>query len=80
MPLELNQAKWAVLAGGEPIGRVTSAIWSPRLGKNIGYAMVPVSQAALGTRLEIAIPGAGPHQATVVAKPFVDPGKEIPRG
>ena len=79
VPLELNEAKWPVLAEGEPIGRITSAIWSPRLGKNIGYAMVPVGRAALGTRLEVEIPGSGPHPATVVAKPFVDPAKEIPR-
>ena len=35
-----------VLAGGRPVGRVTSACWSPRLEKNIGFAMVPVEQAA----------------------------------
>jgi glycine cleavage system aminomethyltransferase T len=40
-----------VLAGGEPIGKVTSACYSPRLDKNIGYAMLPVEYAEIGTEL-----------------------------
>jgi aminomethyltransferase len=42
--------------------------------------MLPVGHGALGTELEVEIPGAGTRDATVVPKPFVDPGKEIPRG
>src|SRR4029453_19586543 len=40
-----------VLAGDERIGRVTSACYSPRLDKNIGYAMLPVEYAGIGTEL-----------------------------
>jgi aminomethyltransferase len=40
-----------VLAGGERIGKVTSACYSPRLDKNIGYAMLPVEYAEIGTEL-----------------------------
>ena len=40
-----------VLAGGERIGKVTSACYSPRLDKNIGYAMLPVEYAGIGTEL-----------------------------
>jgi aminomethyltransferase len=36
---------------GERIGRVTSGCYSPRLDKNIGFAMVPVEHGELGTRL-----------------------------
>jgi len=57
---------------------VTSAIYSPRLEKNIGYAMVPVAHAALGTELEVGAPG-GAVRAVVVPMPFVDPGKMIPK-
>jgi aminomethyltransferase len=57
---------------------VTSAIYSPRLQKNIGYAMVPVAYAALGTEFEVETPG-GAARAVVVPMPFVDPGKTIPK-
>jgi len=77
--LSFNASKWPVSAAGKTIGRVTSAIWSPRLKKNIGYAMLPATQAALQTTLTINIPGAGERKATVVPMPFVDPMKEIPR-
>ena len=79
LPLELNAERWPVYAGGKPVGRVTSAVWSPRLEKNIGYAMVPVTHAALGGSLEVELPGEGRRRATVVPRPFLDPGKEIPK-
>jgi glycine cleavage system aminomethyltransferase T len=78
-PLDLNPEKWPVRAGSEVVGRVTSAVWSPRLRKNIGYAMVPVAHAAPGDRLAVELPGAEQRRATVVPVPFVDPAKEIPR-
>jgi aminomethyltransferase len=78
--VEFNVTKWPVTAGGRTVGRVTSAIWSPRLEKNLGYAMVPIEHAGLGTALRVSVPDAGERAATVVAKPFVDPKKEIPKG
>jgi aminomethyltransferase len=38
------------------IGKVTSACFSPRLEKNIGYAMVPVEHSELGTQLVVNRP------------------------
>ena len=78
-PIGFNETAWPVRAGGQVIGRVTSAIYSPRLKQNIGYAMVPVQHAALGARFGIEIPGAGERRATVVPRPFVDPEKTIPK-
>jgi aminomethyltransferase len=63
----------------EQIGQVTSACYSPRLQKNIGYAMVPIEHAELGTELEVVTPPSGRAPAVVVRKPFVDPEKEIPK-
>jgi len=63
-----------VRAGAAPIGLVTSAVYSPRLAKNIGYAMVPVGHAAPGTKLRVDTEG-GERGATVVAMPFIDPTK-----
>lgn len=77
--LEMNAVMWRVKSGGEEIGRVTSAVYSPRLEKNIGYALVPVAHAAPGTALRVKIPGVGERRATVVPTPFIDPNKEIPR-
>jgi glycine cleavage system aminomethyltransferase T len=75
----LNFDKWPAFAGGssEPVGKVTSAIYSPRLGKNIGYCWVPVALAVQGTRLRVATEW-GDRTAIVVPMPFVDPGKRIP--
>jgi aminomethyltransferase len=77
--IEFNETRWPVLSRGEPAGHVTSAIHSPRLAKNIGYAMLPIGLAELGTRLEVETPW-GRRSATVVKKPFLDPKKEIPKG
>jgi len=77
-PIEFNETKWAVRQDGRPAGQVTSAIHSPRLKKNIGYAMLPLPAAELGTRLTIATPG-GERAARVVPKPFIDPKKAIPK-
>src|SRR5262245_6478168 len=78
-PVAFNVTKWPVSHGGKVVGQVTSAIHSPRLKMNIGYAMVPVEHSADGTKLTVAVPGAGDRQATVVPKPFVDPEKKIPK-
>jgi glycine cleavage system aminomethyltransferase T len=42
-----------VHVGGERVGSVTSACYSPRLDRNIGYMMVPVEYSELGTEVEI---------------------------
>jgi glycine cleavage system aminomethyltransferase T len=63
---------------GGMIGKVTSACHSPRLEKNIGYAMVPIEHAELGTEFEIELPE-GTTSAVVVEMPFIDPKKETPK-
>src|SRR5216117_2003633 len=59
-----------VYADGQAIGRVTSACYSPRLEKNIGYAMVPIEHAELGTELEVETPTER-TSAVVVRRPFI---------
>jgi glycine cleavage system aminomethyltransferase T len=63
---------------GGRIGEVTSACFSPRLEKNIGFAMVPIELAELGTELEVERPD-GTTSAVVVEKPFIDPKKTTPK-
>lgn len=69
---------WDVRKDGTKVGLLTALTYSPRLRKNIGYALVPVEHASLGTRLR-ADTHAGEREAVVVRKPFVDPKKEIPK-
>jgi glycine cleavage system aminomethyltransferase T len=64
--------------GGGRIGEVTSACFSPRLEKNIGYAMVPTEHSDLGTELEVERPDEN-VSAVIVQKPFIDPEKETPK-
>ena len=77
-PLDLNETAWPVHAEGGTIGVVTSAVHSPRLKQNIGYARVPLAYTGLGAEFEVETP-LGPAKAAVVPMPFVDPKKAIPR-
>lgn len=74
-----NTRFWEIRSGGEVIGKVTSAIHSPRLEKNIALAMVAVESSEIGTKLEVETPF-GPAKAVVVEKPFFDPKKRIASG
>ena len=70
---------WPVTKHNVEVGRLTSASYSPRLEFNMRYAWVPIELASEGIGLVIASPD-GPKQATVVALPFLDPAKAIPKG
>jgi aminomethyltransferase len=73
----LNNVKWPVTDGGAELGKVTSAIYSPRLKKNIGYAWLPTAKSNLGETITIESEW-GTRTGTVVEMPFVDPEKTIP--
>ncbi len=73
----LNTIKWPVVEGDERIGKVTSAIYSPRLLTNIGFAWVPTARSSVGTKLTVQTEW-GTRGGLVVEMPFVDPGKQIP--
>ncbi|MCS7007034.1 MAG: glycine cleavage T C-terminal barrel domain-containing protein [Thermoleophilia bacterium] len=73
----LNFTKWPAFAGGERVGEVTSACYSPRLERNIGYCWVPTELSELGTELRVESEW-GPRTARVVPMPFWDPEKRIP--
>jgi aminomethyltransferase len=60
---------YAVLAAGEPVGRITSGTLSPTLGSAIGMAYVPAALAAPGTALQVDVRGTA-IAATVVPLPF----------
>ena len=73
-----NTTFWPVTIDGRPIGKVTSAVYSPRLKQNIALAMVAADSASLGTQVEVSTPTSELH-ANIVEKPFFDPKKQIAR-
>ena len=73
----LNFTKWPAQVEGRQVGRVTSAIYSPRLKKNIGYCWLPTPLAVPGTTVNVASEW-GRRTARVTPLPFVDPQKRIP--
>jgi len=74
--MDLNFTRYPLRVQGKAAGFVTSCVHSPRLKKNIGYAMLPVEYSAAGTRLEVESPD-GTRSAIVVPMPFIDPKKAI---
>jgi len=76
LPAELSWF-WPVVRDGKQVGKVTDAIWSPRLEKNIGYAWVPIDLAEPGNRLQVESEQ-GVLKVTTAAIPFIDPRKEVP--
>jgi len=71
-----NTTFWTITKNGGAVGRVTSAVYSPRLGKNIALAMVAAEIAVIGAEVEV-VTNSGPSRATVVERPFYDPQKQI---
>jgi|TARA_B110000259_G_scaffold183673_1_gene229317 glycine cleavage system aminomethyltransferase T len=71
-----NNEFWPIMAAGEQVGKVTSAIYSSRLKANIALAMVTVEYTTIFTELEVITP-MGSRSSTVVDKPFYDPKKTL---
>jgi aminomethyltransferase len=71
-----NTTFWAINKDGNNVGKVTSAVYSPRLEKNIALAMVETESAVIGAEVEV-VTASGPTKATVVERPFYDPKKKL---
>ena len=71
-----NTTFWSIKKDNDKIGKVTSAIYSPRLKKNIALAMVSIKYSEIGTKLEVET-NENTFEAVVVEKPFYDPKKKI---
>ena len=73
---EPNTIFWEVLKNGKTIGKVTSAVYSPRLKQNIALAIVSIEVSVIGNLVEVSTPS-GTAQASIVETPFFDPKKKI---
>ena len=71
-----NTTFWPIEKNGKKIGKVTSAVYSPRLKKNIALAMIQINYSELGNQLDVQT-HEGKYSATIVEKPFYDPKKKI---
>ena len=71
-----NTTFWELKKDNVNIGKVTSAVYSPRLKKNIALAMVSVEQSEKGNELKVNT-NDGIFDCKIVEKPFYDPKKKI---
>ena len=71
-----NTTFWPIRKDGSTIGKVTSAVYSPRLDQNIALAMVSAEFAHIGTAVEVLM-SQELAEATVVERPFFDPKKKL---
>ena len=72
-----NTIFWEIFCDDKIIGKVTSAVFSPRLEKNIALAMVDKNYTEIGMKLLVEIYGVL-RDAIIVEKPFFDPKKALP--
>lgn len=72
-----NDEHWAISKGDKTVGRVTSAVYSPRLEANIALAMVARDHADIGNKLTIHMDGKI-RGCEIVPKPLYDLKKSIP--
>ncbi len=71
-----NTTFWPVMAGENKVGKVTSAVYSPRLKQNIALAMVGANAAQTDSEVSV-VTNVGKCSARIVEFPFYDPKKSI---
>jgi aminomethyltransferase len=71
-----NTRFWSLRCDNKVVGEITSAVYSPRLEKNIALAIVDINYSNLNQKL-IVDDGNSEFNAVVVNKPFYDPNKNL---
>ncbi len=71
-----NTTFWPIFSNSQQVGKVTSAVYSPRLKKNIALAMVQINYSNIGLELDVII-NKEIFKCEVIKKPFFDPKKKI---
>ncbi|MDC3360593.1 glycine cleavage system protein T [Candidatus Thioglobus sp.] len=71
-----NTSYWPIFIDSSEVGYITSAVYSPRLDKNIALAIIDVDYSAIDMVAETRTSEGG-HPIKVVQKPFYDPKKKI---
>ena len=73
-----NEHRWTVRLGDKKVGEMTSAVHSPRLGRNIGFILLDAAYAEITEGLVVET-AEGDRAAVLTSMPFIDPDKKIPR-
>jgi len=71
-----NTTFWSIYKDSKKIGKVTSAVYSPRLKKNIALAIVEINNSEIGNNLKVII-NDDEISSKIIEKPFYDPKKKI---
>jgi len=71
-----NTRFWDIKIDGLNIGKITSAVYSPRLKQNIALGLIAVDHAKIGNEVFID-QGSYISSAIIIEKPFYDPKKAI---
>ena len=71
-----NTTFWELQKDNKIIGKVTSAVYSPRLKKNIALAMIEIDYSEIGAELKVKT-NENQFNCKIVEKPFYDPKKKI---
>ena len=71
-----NTTFWEIKKDNQQVGKITSAVYSPRLKQNIALAMVTINQSEIGTVLDVKM-NDKIVKATIVEIPFYDPKKKL---
>ena len=71
-----NTRFWDLMNDDKIVGKITSAVYSPRLEQNIALAIVNINYSNLNQKL-IVNDGNNEFNAVIVNKPFYDPNKNL---
>jgi glycine cleavage system aminomethyltransferase T len=71
-----NTTFWAIKKDNTQIGKISSAVYSPRLKKNIALGIVDINYSEIGNKFEVTADDKK-FNCTIVEKPFYDPKKKI---
>jgi glycine cleavage system aminomethyltransferase T len=78
-PFSQQTEPWTIEYNGQPVGAITSAVYSPDLDKNIALAMVKTECADVGTQLTVDM-GQEEARASIIPLPFIDNRARVFRG
>ena len=77
---QANTKHWHIEdSAGDVVGKITSAIYSPRLKQNIALGIISVEESQLKNEVFVDAPE-GKLKGIISAKPFFDPKKNLVRG
>ena len=74
-----NTRFWPVICNDLVVGKVTSAVYSPRLEKNIAMAMIEIASFEADGAVSVET-SSGLRSAHITGLPFYDPSKNLAKG